>query len=385
MKRLLPLQAASAAGIFLTAVFVSHPDIRLILTSVFCTVWFVSCIVPMFPMFRRDSPDGAGTQVPAETVRSSDHAVTGAVFPPDDTAPVPVGNPVPYEPAERTDTGEIEQLPAVDPMEELRERLSALLPGPAPASAPNTASTVGFSKELERWDDELERFESGVKSISENVATAFGIADNLSKTAKEAFDISQQAERSIQTVTETLALSIRQADLLFEQSMRINQILEFMSELSSKTHVLSINASIVSARAGTHGKAFDVVAREIRNLSRETERSLAEIEKLTNEIRNSITQMVEKAKNANESISSEKNALISVAGSLQGAVLGVEVIRTVSGVAQEKSAEQQAILGTLKELSGAFRDASERIGAELSRADEITSVLRTLTGPASGR
>jgi methyl-accepting chemotaxis protein len=128
-----------------------------------------------------------------------------------------------------------------------------------------------------------------------------------------------------------------------------------------------------------------VVAREIRNLSRETERSLAEIEKLTNEIRNSITQMVEKAKNANESISSEKNALISVAGSLQGAVLGVEVIRTVSGVAQEKSAEQQAILGTLKELSGAFRDASERIGAELSRADEITSVLRTLTGPASGR
>lgn len=378
MRHLLPLQAASAAGVFLTAVFVPHADLRLILTAVFCTVWLVLCAVPVF---RRGVPADAGMRGSAESGPYPDHDGSIPVYPADDAAPVQAGASGAEEPPAEPDAGELELLPAVDPAEELRERISTLLT----AAAPHTPAPPEQSFEPARWEGELERLESGVRSISENVTTAFGIADNLSKTAQEAFDISQQAERSIQNVTETLTLSINQADQLYEQSVRINRILEFMSEISSKTHVLSINASIVSARAGTHGKAFDVVAREIRNLSRETERSLAEIEKLTNEIRSSITRMVETAKNASESISSEKNSLISVAGALQGAVLGVEVIRTVSGVAQEKSAEQQAILGALKELSGACRASFERAGAELSRADELAAALRTLAGSEHGR
>lgn len=50
-----------------------------------------------------------------------------------------------------------------------------------------------------------------------------------------------------------------------------------ISEIAERVHVLSINASIESARAGVHGRGFKVIANEIQKLAHETQAFLKDI------------------------------------------------------------------------------------------------------------
>ena len=49
--------------------------------------------------------------------------------------------------------------------------------------------------------------------------------------------------------------------------MGINDIVDVVNNISKRTHILSLNASIEAAGAGKYGAGFSVVAREIRIMS----------------------------------------------------------------------------------------------------------------------
>jgi len=182
--------------------------------------------------------------------------------------------------------------------------------------------------------------------IFENVSKAYDISDNLANTAKQAFELSENVQKGVKIVTGALSESLHNTKILFDQSKKITKILEIMSEISENIHVLSINASIVSARAGLSGKGFEVVAKEIRNLAKKTEISLKDIEDVIDELQNTIGSVIDKVQVANEETDHEKNALMSVAGALQGVILAVEIIRAVSSVAKDKAEEQSQTIQT---------------------------------------
>ncbi|MBF0613426.1 MAG: hypothetical protein G8345_16330 [Magnetococcales bacterium] len=69
--------------------------------------------------------------------------------------------------------------------------------------------------------------------------------------------------------------NVRQAIL---EVQKLANLTEKVLNLSDKTKVLAINAGIVAARAGTHGKQFTVVAHEVRAMAEQTAQVAREIE-----------------------------------------------------------------------------------------------------------
>lgn len=63
---------------------------------------------------------------------------------------------------------------------------------------------------------------------------------------------------------------------------QMKEIVSTIDEISNRTNILSINASIQSAHAGQFGKPFSVVAQEIKTLSANTARHVEEIEQFIN-------------------------------------------------------------------------------------------------------
>ena len=138
---------------------------------------------------------------------------------------------------------------------------------------------------------------------SEIASAAKNIATQAQAGAEESVSITKRVS-SIQTsLKETLSKTesvkgeiSKRIEAALEEIKVVTQISELIGaimNISEQTNLLSLNASIEAARVGEAGKVFSVVASEIRNMSQSSKETAVNIEKLTNEIQNSLKKTIE--------------------------------------------------------------------------------------------
>lgn len=229
---------------------------------------------------------------------------------------------------------------------------------------------------ISQLQDELNHLGSLSKQILDNAQQIYGISENLAGSAENGFTLSQQVQSRVATLADIIKTSFEDTNRLQNQSEKINEILSIMSEISSTTNVLSINASIVAARYGAKGREFDVVAREIRKLSEGTEKSLKDITTLVNDIKNSISSVSVKLQKVNQEILIQNESILSVAGALQGVTLAVEVIRSVTTVSRETA---EAEIGTFKTIEDALSKLASCTSAPIPK-EQVEALYKDIDG-----
>ena len=87
--------------------------------------------------------------------------------------------------------------------------------------------------------------------------------------------------------------------ILKERTVEVQTMLAEIQEVSIKTGILAINASIEAARAGKAGDSFRIIANEVRTLSTQTgefaktiDAKLAELQSSVNDINNSMSLFI---------------------------------------------------------------------------------------------
>ena len=84
---------------------------------------------------------------------------------------------------------------------------------------------------------------------------------------------------------------------LIEQTTEIKRQIDDISEISERTNLLSFNASIEAAHAGTLGAGFRIIANEVKSLSENTQRSTEKIMENMEKLAASITTLERDTKN----------------------------------------------------------------------------------------
>lgn len=147
---------------------------------------------------------------------------------------------------------------------------------------------------------------------------------------------------------------------LGEQSQEIINIVNVITEISSQTNILSLNASIEAARAGEHGRGFAVVAEEIQKLSEQTRASVDNIGKIIQEV----VASTEKAVSAmDKSVSLTKAGLVSI-----------KEIESASEVVTTSNVEMTQEIFDIDEITKKIKENSKEIAEYMNKVkDTITN------------
>jgi methyl-accepting chemotaxis protein len=116
----------------------------------------------------------------------------------------------------------------------------------------------------------------------------------------------------LSVANEEVAKTLEKIDFLSSYSQKIDSIISMIKDVTGKTSLLAINASVEASRAGEAGKGFAVVASEVRILAGETSKATAEITKQIDDIKRCVLGVVKSAECLHQVISDINNNMIEV-------------------------------------------------------------------------
>jgi methyl-accepting chemotaxis protein len=265
--------------------------------------------------------------------------------------------------------------------ESIEESSSSILElGAAGEELNETASLL--SSKVDEVSSSIEQMVRSVKQVSENTEALSNAAEETSasmeemasslrevdSSAAEAVRLSQRvverAESGRIKVRETIAgmEAIREATETAEAVIRnlagraveIGAIVDVIDDVADETNLLALNAAIIAAQAGDHGRAFSVVAEEIKDLA---ERVLAS----TKEIGGLIRSVQEEAGKATAAI---ERGSASVASGVDLSAEAGMALEEITAASQDSGTRISGIVSALREqakAAGHVVDLMERV------------------------
>ena len=141
----------------------------------------------------------------------------------------------------------------------------------------------------------MEQINASLKQVEENTAISHRVSSEVRSQADKGRTVVDETISALADIQDSVEFSYQGVCRLAEKSSRIDSIINVINDITKRTNLLALNASIIAAQAGEHGKGFGVVADEIRNLSLQTGQSTGEIttiiEQIMNESRSAATNM----------------------------------------------------------------------------------------------
>ncbi len=147
-------------------------------------------------------------------------------------------------------------------------------------------STKALSTNLAECSRHMAVFVENVNEIRDMVQRANENAQKTSAMAKE------NRKNAMDSIRE-LQYKMQQTSQDAKKIEQVKQIAEEIGEIAGQTRMLSLNAQIEAARAGTMGSGFAVVATEVGHLSDDIDQAIAEINEINGQVLNAVSTLTE--------------------------------------------------------------------------------------------
>ncbi len=237
--------------------------------------------------------------------------------------------------------------------------------------------------------DSISNVDERVKSIEDSLA-------DIEKSIKEVVDSTTEGNENLDkyyhqmnVITNNLSNTSVSIEQLNHELEKINNLGELITRITDQLKMLSLNASIESAKAGESGIGFSVVAAEMNKLSDETGKSIKKIKMLlsnvsasSENVKNSIANSIENYNLSKDLFSQIKKSFYAIknntdilSGDIDKVYSEASIISNSTHEVKEKS---QYFLNISDKISSASKDVAAVTQEEVAGSEVITTNISSL-------
>ena len=247
---------------------------------------------------------------------------------------------------------------------------------------------VSQAEEIETASQEIATMGEVIENIVSNVGNLANTSQNMTAAGDASTITMQELSDSNDRTTAAIARIGEQIRMTNASIEQIAAAATLITSIADQTSLLSLNASIESARAGEAGRGFAVVAGEIQKLAVQSDEAAAEIQQIIDTLLAESEQTMAVMQEAEELVAEQQQKLndtksrfhevsdgISVSREGTNVIRGnasscdraraqvVDVISNLSAISQENAASAEETTASMEELNATINMLAEAAGS----------------------
>ena len=224
----------------------------------------------------------------------------------------------------------------------------------------------GLTRSTEQTSSSILQISTAIGNVRDNALRSSDCSENVRLKAQEGMHSMESTRKAMMEIERANNESSECINRLAMKSARVGEVLTVIQDVVQQTNLLSLNASIIAAQAGERGKAFSVVAEEVKSLALRTANSATEIDLLVKDIQRE-TGTVQR---------SVSQGTARVKEGVEISALTADALVTIEESATEASAMVKKIAIATEEQAAGSRLITEEVEKNLTRVKQITSAIQ---------
>ncbi len=165
----------------------------------------------------------------------------------------------------------------VELLASLSKEISATTVQLAASASETTGSVSEITTTVEEVKQTVHVSNKKAGDVAEDAKRVARTSEDGKKVTKDAITGMKRIKQEMEYIAESIAK-------LSEQTQSVGKIVSAVNDLADQSNLLSVNAAIEAAKAGEHGKSFNIVAQEVKILAQQSKEATKQVRIILNDI-----------------------------------------------------------------------------------------------------
>jgi methyl-accepting chemotaxis protein len=222
----------------------------------------------------------------------------------------------------------------------------------------------------------VETLSGRIDDIGRDAETAVNAAKQVADHSEKGLELIRLLVSGMDAIRTNVTFSEKKVATLGQQSEQISAIVETMGDLSARTNILALNASIEAVRAGQEGRGFAIVAEEVRKLADRTATAARDIAALVEAIQSEACDIVDAMTEERQQVQNELQRATDTGRTLedigQTSATVVDRSRQILDATSDQLHRTQEVVRAMQQISAITVRISERSDSIRHKCAHVT-------------